>query len=145
MKEVVSVSGVPVKDIVAHLKKDGSFDKDVFMYLDPPYYPVTKNITRLYNGDYTPVDFLKLKLRCDELTINKIPFVLSNSDCEFIRVLFRDYPIVELNEPRGMKSGIGKGSRPPEKCLLITNFKNPDDLMKSIKDSGIEGKADEGK
>ena len=31
-----------------------------------------------------------------------------------------------------MKSGKGKGSRPKEKCLLITNFRQKEDFMKGI-------------
>ena len=79
------------------------------------------------------MDFLKLKLRCDELTANGIPFILSNSDCEFIKVLFKDYIFVEINESRSMKKGKGKESRPSERCWIITNFKQKKDFMNGIK------------
>ncbi len=134
MKQVIDVSGAKIEVI-----KDITGKKDCFMYLDPPYYPTNKNkygkVTpyKLYNSDYTPVDFLKLKIRLDELTKEGIPFVLSNSDCEFIRILFKDYVIVDVEELRVMKNTKGKGSRPPENCLIITNFENKTDFMGRIK------------
>lgn len=135
MSQVINVSGQKV-DIIQDLAKQ---DKKAFVYLDPPYYPVAKTKDgkispyRIYNGtDYTPVDFLKLKLRCDDLTNAGVPFVLSNSDCEFIRILFKDYCMVEIDERRGMKRGNGKGSRPAERCLIITNFKRKDEFMDAI-------------
>lgn len=115
--------------------------KDYFMYLDPPYYPTAKTkdgkVTpyKLYNGnDWVPVDFLKLKLRCDELTSMGIPFILSNSNCEFIRILFRDYVIVEVDESRGMKKEDNNKKRTSETCLIITNFERKDDFMMKIKE-----------
>ncbi len=136
MQKVINVSGEKIS-IIKDLAK---IDNKAFVYLDPPYYPVAKTKDgkvspyKLYNNDYKPVDFLKLKLRCDELTIAGIPFVLSNSNCEFIRTLFKDYPIIDINELRVMKQGNGKGSRPAESCLLITNFKKKKYFMDSIKE-----------
>ena len=135
MSKVIDVSGQKIEII----KDLASKEKKTFVYLDPPYYPVAKTKDgkispyKLYNGyDFVPVDFLNLKLRCDELTIAGIPFVLHNSDCEFIRVLFKDYPMIEINETRVLKSGKGKGSRPPDNCLIITNFKQKKDFMNSM-------------
>jgi len=134
MKKVINVSGAKIEMLKDLTKKK----HDCYMYLDPPYYPTAKTKNgkiipyKLYNGnDWIPVDFLKLKLRCDELTMAGIPFILSNSDCEFIRILFKDYPIVEVKEPRGMKKGFKK---PKETCLLITNFERKDDFMEKIKE-----------
>ena len=128
MSKVISVSGAKV-EVIKDLTKN---DNKAFVYLDPPYYLITKNVNKLYGQDFKPVNFLKLRERCDELTVRGIPFVLTNSDCEFIRVLFRDYPIVGIKEPRVMGQGKGKGSRPKVKCLIITNFKNKKDFMGSI-------------
>lgn len=129
--KVVNVSGEDIKMI----SDMASCKKDLFVYLDPPYYPVCKTKSgkiapyKLYNGDFLPVDFLKLKMRCDDLTKNNIPFILSNSDCEFIKILFKDYVVVEIDEPRGLK---GK-KHPKERCLIITNFRDKEHFMESIK------------
>jgi site-specific DNA-adenine methylase len=136
MSRVIDVSGQKIEIIQNFVNGD---DK-AFVYLDPPYYPVAKTKDgkispyRLYNGtDYTPLDFLKLKMRCDELTQAGMPFVLSNSDSEFIRLLFKDYCLVEIDETRVMKQGKGKGSRRADRCLIITNFKRKDEFMEAIK------------
>ena len=135
MNEVININGQKI-EIIKELKEK---NKRAFVYLDPPYYPIAKGKNgkispyKLYNGnDFLPVDFLKLKLHCDELTIAGIPFILSNSDCEFIRVLFKDYIIVDIKEIRGMKKGKGKGSRPAEMCLTITNFKQKENFMGAV-------------
>jgi len=135
MTEVVNVSGKKIK-IIKNIKNRS---KNAFVYLDPPYYPVAKtkggkiSPYKIYNAvDYLPIDFLKLKQRCDELTNARVPFILSNSDCEFIRFLFRDYVIVEVKEPRGLKKG-SKAFKPFETCLLITNFKQKKKFMEAIK------------
>jgi len=134
--QVIDVTGKKIEII----KDIQNRSKNALIYLDPPYYPTAKDKNgkispyKLYNGnDFVPVDFLKLKLRCDELTQNKIPFILTNSDCEFIRILFKDYIFVPTKEPRGMKSGKGKGSRPADDCLIITNFNKQEDFMKAMK------------
>lgn len=131
----MNVSGQKVEMIQDLMKNDSN----ALIYLDPPYYPTAKTKDgkifpyKLYTGnDYLPVDFLKLKLRCDELTASGIPFILTNSDCEFIRILFKDYIIVDNIEPRVMQQGKGKGSRPPINCLIITNFRQKKDFMKGI-------------
>ena len=135
-KKVIDVRGQKV-EIIKDLMKN---DSGALVYLDPPYYPIAKTKDgkispyKLYNGtDYTPVDFLKLKIRCDELTQLGIPFILSNSDCEFIRILFKDYPVVAIMESRVMQKGKGKGSRPGVMCLMITNFKQKKDFMGGMK------------
>ncbi len=128
MKEVIDVSGQKVKIINNLIKQSNK----AFVYLDPPYYPLTKCVNKLYNSDFLPIDFLRLKERCDNLTKTRIPFILHNSNCEFIRILFKDYIIIEIDEARVIKQGKGKGSRPSEKCLIITNFKQKKDFMGGI-------------
>ena len=130
MKKVINVSGEKVEIIKKLAKGKGSY----FMYLDPPYYPVNpKNPYNLYSAgcNYSPTEFLKLKLRCDELTKAKIPFLMNMSDVEFMRILFKDYIIVDINEPRCLKNK--KGTKTPkEKCLIITNFERKEDFMDGI-------------
>ena len=61
MNKVINISGQKV-EIIKDLTKQ---DNKAFVYLDPPYYPLTKSVHKLYSGDFLPIDFLKLKLRCD--------------------------------------------------------------------------------
>ena len=132
MVNVIEVTNKKVEMIAEITKKDSK----AFVYLDPPYYPVAKTKTgkispyKLYNGtDFLPIDFLKLKERCDDLTKSGIPFILSNSDCEFIRFLFKEYIIVDIEEPRGLKI---ERKHPKENCLIITNFRDKKYFMDAI-------------
>lgn len=125
---VLDVSGQDGSIISEEAKKDGKS----LVFLDPPYYPTAKgkggkvSVNRMYNGDgFTPADFLRLRRHCDELTRNGVPFILCNSDCEFIRLLFSEYNLVEYEEPRGLKAGKPSSTA---KCLVITNYQDPEDF-----------------
>lgn len=99
------------------LQKEG---KDVFIFLDPPYYSATKS--RLYGkkGDlHTNFNHQRL---CDNLKNIKHKFLLTYDDSELIRTLYRDFYVCEYSLQYGMnnykqeKANIGKE-------LLISNFK----------------------
>lgn len=98
------------------LQKEG---KDVFMFLDPPYYSATKS--RLYGkkGDlHTSFNHQKL---CDNLKNTKHNFLLTYDDSDFIRELYKGFCVKEWTLQYGMnnykqeKANIGKE-------LLIANF-----------------------
>ena len=134
MKKVIEVGGAKVK-----LVKNMAGQEDSFVFLDPPYYPIPKreggnsSVNNLYNGDYSPVDFLKLKLHCDDYTRNGIPFIMTNSDCEFIRILFKDYPIIKVDEPRQLRAKKNGKSEKTAKCVIITNMEDKEEFMEKIK------------
>lgn len=133
MKKVIDVSGAKIK-LIKKIAEKG----DSFVYLDPPYYPVPKtkggkiSLNNLYNGHFSPTDFLKLKARCDELTKSGIPFILHNSNCEFIRILFENYPVVEIDETHALEKSIKGRKNYKVKCVIITNFESKDDFMGKI-------------
>lgn len=139
LKSVIRTSGCKVR-----ILKKIVGQSDSFVFLDPPYYPVMKKngkpvaMNKLYNisGGFTPLDFLKLKMRCDELTFKGIPFLFSNSDCEFIRILFKDYPIISVEEPHEMKKAKNSDGKFTAKCVMITNFEKKEDFMGAVKSTG---------
>ena len=75
-------------------------DKNCFIYLDPPYYLINKKSRNGKNAYYGNIfdesDQIKLKESCDSLTKRGIKFLQSNSNCEFIKELYKDYSIVEV-------------------------------------------------
>lgn len=86
---------------------------DTFVYLDPPYVPVSKtsSFTAYSKKGFDKDDQIRLKRCCDELTRNSIKFMLSNSDTEFTRELYSEYNIVEIDAQRSISaktSGRGK-------------------------------------
>ncbi|MDG7037868.1 MAG: DNA adenine methylase [Nitrososphaerota archaeon] len=92
-----------------------------FCYLDPPYYPLT-------NGgftSYTPEAFSKedqedLKKTVDMLTDKGCKVLMSNSDSEFIRELYRDYTITAVDALRMINSD--KAGRKGISELIIRNY-----------------------
>lgn len=106
------------------------FDKAVsearkgdLIYLDPPYYPVSKysDFTRYTKEKFYQEDQERLKETMVSLTKKGAYVMLSNSNCDFIRNLYKDFNIytVESNRTLNCKSDDrGKVSE-----VLITNYK----------------------
>ena len=81
-------------------------DKKSFVYLDPPYMPISSSssFTGYTEGGFALEDQRKLKLECDKLKDAGIQFLLSNSDCEEIRTLYADYEIATVSAKRSINS-----------------------------------------
>tara|TARA_R100001126_G_scaffold96135_1_gene68317 strand:+ start:962 stop:1900 length:939 start_codon:yes stop_codon:yes gene_type:complete len=64
-----------------------------FVFLDPPYAPLsaTSNFTSYTSEEFGLSQQVELKKFCDELTKNKVKFMLANSNCEFIQNLYENY------------------------------------------------------
>ena len=80
--------------------------KGAFVYLDPPYLPISSSSS--FTG-YTENGFpyekqVELKNECDKLRSKGIPFLESNSDCEEIRELYKDYKIKTVRAKRSINS-----------------------------------------
>lgn len=93
-----------------------------FVYLDPPYAPISK--TSAYTG-YTLNGFgeekqIELKKECDRLNAKGIKFLQSNSDCELIRELYKDYTIKTVKATRNINCKAESRSAINE--LLIYNY-----------------------
>lgn len=96
--------------------------KGAFVYLDPPYMPIsTSSSFTGYTENGFDEDMQKeLKDECDKLNKKGIKFLQSNSDCEFIRMLYKDYNIKTIRAKRSINS---KGnSRGEINEVLIYNY-----------------------
>lgn len=93
-----------------------------FIYLDPPYDPLTNTSSFVsYNKNgFDKEDQRRLKESCDNLTKRKVKFLLSNSSTEFIKELYKDYQIIEIDAKRNI-SATTKG-RKNVKEVLIKNY-----------------------
>lgn len=93
-----------------------------FVYLDPPYDPLTETSSFVsYSKDgFTRKDQERLKKCCDTLTKNNVKFLLSNSSTNFIKELYKDYTIIEVDASRNISADT-KG-REKVKEVLIKNF-----------------------
>ncbi len=93
-----------------------------FVYLDPPYYPVSKtsNFVSYTLQKFKESDLQRLKDFCDVLTANKAFFLLSNSNSDYVKTLFDGYHIQEVSINRLI--GAKNSSRGKVKELLISNY-----------------------
>ena len=105
--------------------KEGEKPLNVFVYIDPPYKPVTQDGNEV---SYTSVGFgdseqEKLKDFCDKLTERGVKFLQSNSDpvdCKFFDNLYCKYKIKRVHARRNINSD-GK-KRGPITEILIKNY-----------------------
>lgn len=86
--------------------------KDALFYLDPPYYETEK----YYPDRFMPEDHVRLKEALGKI---KGKFLLSYNDCEYIRALYSDYNIAEVERVHNLIQGKEK---PRYKELLIKNY-----------------------
>ncbi len=99
-------------------------EKGTFVYLDPPYDPVsdTANFTGYNKGGFDRNEQLRLKKCCDELTKRGIKFMLSNSATDFIKELYKEYNINTVQAKRAINSVASKRGAVEE--VIITNYGN---------------------
>jgi DNA adenine methylase len=76
--------------------------KGDFVYLDPPYYPVSKtsSFTKYSKYDFTEKDQIELSHVFKELDRKGCYVMLSNSNTDFIKNLYKDFEIIELHANR---------------------------------------------
>lgn len=103
-----------------------SLPRDSFVYLDPPYDPVSKtaNFTKYTSNGFSQDDQIELKEMCDKLTSRGIKFMLSNSSTEFIKNLYSDgekYNIIEVYAVRTVNCDASKRGKVSE--VIVRNYK----------------------
>ena len=80
--------------------------KGTFVYLDPPYDPVseTSAFTGYSKGGFSRDEQIRLRRCCDDLNARKIKFMLSNSSTDFIREQYAAYNITTVQAKRAINS-----------------------------------------
>ncbi len=96
--------------------------KGCFVYLDPPYDPVsdTASFTGYHKGGFDKSEQLRLKQCCDVLTQRGIKFMLSNSATDFIKELYKGYDISIVQAKRAINSDATRRGAVEE--VLIRNY-----------------------
>ena len=98
--------------------------KGDFVYIDPPYYPLKDTSFTSYTKDgFGKSDHNRLIGFCKAIHKKGGKFMLSNSNCDFIKDAFKeeDYNITEVSISRSLNSDASK--RGKTKCeLLVTNY-----------------------
>jgi len=93
------------------------------VYLDPPYHPVseTARFTQYTAEDFGPEDQERLAGVFRELDRRGCLVMLSNSDTEFIRSLYRGYDVRTVRAKRAINSKAER--RGPVSELVIRNYR----------------------
>jgi DNA adenine methylase len=97
-------------------------DKDSFVYLDPPYDPISdsSNFTGYATNGFNRGEQIRLKNLCENLDKMGVRFLLSNSDTEFIRELYSKFNIVIIQAKRAVNSNPNKRGEINE--VLVRNY-----------------------
>lgn len=96
--------------------------KGDLIYLDPPYYPLSKtsNFTEYQAGGFGIKDQIKLRDVFNELSQKGCYVIMSNSACTEIRELYFHYNISEIQVARAINSKAGKRGKIKE--YVIKNY-----------------------
>jgi len=95
---------------------------DAFVYLDPPYAPVsaTANFTSYTDQGFDQSMQQRLKEFCDYIDSIGAKFMLSNSAAPLIYELYKDYQIVEVQANRAVNSKASGRGKVTE--LIVRNY-----------------------
>lgn len=99
-----------------------SISKGTFVYLDPPYDPVsdTSSFTGYSKMGFTQEDQVRLRECCDNLTAKGIKFILSNSATNFIKEQYSNYEIITVQAKRAINSVSSRRGEIDE--VLVRNY-----------------------
>lgn len=101
-KASVHITCTDFEDVLLTLPND----KNTFVYLDPPYDPVsdTSSFTGYAKGGFNRNEQLRLKACCDNLNARGIKFMLSNSSTDFIKDIYSQYNITVVKAKRAINT-----------------------------------------
>jgi DNA adenine methylase len=93
-----------------------------FVYLDPPYDPIsnTSNFTAYTSNNFSTFDQVEVCRMFKYLDEKNVKVMLSNSDSDFIKYLYKEYNINEIETRRTIAAD--KNKRIQVKELVITNY-----------------------
>lgn len=102
------------------LSLDG-ISKNDFVYFDPPYYKLGgySDFNRYTDQQFREHDQIRLAALCNELDQMGVKWALSNSNTDFIKMLYRQFSISEIDARREINLNSANRNI---KELLITNY-----------------------
>lgn len=97
--------------------------KGDFVYFDPPYYPMsaTASFTKYVKGDFNAQNQVELSEVFRALAKRGCHVMLSNSNTDFIKDLYKDFQLIEVEANRFINcQGANRGKQAVE--VLVKNF-----------------------
>jgi DNA adenine methylase len=97
-------------------------DKGDFIYFDPPYDPVsdTSNFTSYTTEGFNKKDQIRLFYAFKELSERNCHCMLSNAGTDFIKDLYKEFKIIDVQATRVLNCKGNKRGKVPE--VLIMNY-----------------------
>ncbi|MGQ9838565.1 MAG: DNA adenine methylase [Cyanobacteriota bacterium] len=91
-----------------------------FVYLDPPYHPLSASsrFTAYSRFSFGEAEQKRLREVFGALVQQQVQVMLSNSDCPFVRELYRGFPIHTISASRAINSHPHKRGRVSEVLVL---------------------------
>ena len=103
---------------------DRARSSDDFVYLDPPYHPIsnTSYFTAYSRYPFGETEQTRLRDSCTELASRGVKVMISNSDCQFIRQIYSEvnFNIYPIKANRAINSNVKKRGTVDE--LIITSY-----------------------
>lgn len=118
----VTLKTATYSDSLDSIKKVVSQGREVFVYLDPPYVPIsiTSSFTQYSKDGFSMSDQIALKNYCDTLTSLGVKWMQSNSSAPIVFDMYKDYKIDTVSVKRN--SGGSVHSRKTVDETIITNY-----------------------
>lgn len=93
-----------------------------FVFFDPPYYPIspTSNFTAYNRYSFSEAQQIQLRDLMAELSNRGVKVMLSNSDCPFIRELYKEFNVHTIYASRNINCNAEKRGKITE--VLVTNY-----------------------
>jgi DNA adenine methylase len=98
-----------------------------FVYFDPPYVPMSRTASfTAYTGEFGAADQERLARALASLATQRVPALLSNSDCSVTRALYAKYGDLVPRKVRARRSiNSVAGRRGPVDEILVRSFRYP--------------------
>lgn len=119
VSQALAQTQIEVKSFDAVLDTASSQD---FVYFDPPYHPIslTSRFTEYHRYSFHEADQTRLRDAFRQLAERGVKVMLSNSDCELVRNLYKDFQIHTIFASRAINSNAQKRGKITE--LLVTSY-----------------------
>lgn len=115
--QTAQIEAAPFDAVLTH-----ATSKQDFVYFDPPYYPIsaTSSFTAYNRHVFGEEQQIRLRDTVVELAQRGVKVMLSNSDCPFVRDLYRDFQIQTITAARAINSKAERRGKITE--VLVTNY-----------------------
>jgi len=132
-KDLIEISAL-LKNVKVEIKQFHKAIENIkendFVYFDPPYYPLNKtsNFTEYTEKLFLEKEQIKLSELFKKLDAQSVKVMLSNSNVDFIKRLYKDYNQTIVQAKRRINSNARKRGTINE--LVITNY--PIQMQKTL-------------